>query len=188
MGFFNFIQQQHAVRLAAHRFGQVAAFLVAHITGRCTDEPRDRMLFHELAHVDPDQMVFAVEHETGQGFAQLGFTHTRRPEKQEGAGRSIRIGQARTRAAYGVGNGGNGLVLPDHALVQFGLHNQQLVALALHQLGHRDAGGPCHHFGDFLRAHLCAQQLRGRSVTAFRALGLAGFQVLRLFQMLLQRR
>ena len=48
---------------------------------------------------------------------------------------------------------------------------QQLVALALHHLGHRDAGGARHHLGDFLRADLGAQQpgLRACASSAFSA-------------------
>src|SRR6218665_3013034 len=45
-----------------------------------------------------------------------------------------------------------------HTLVQPGFHLQQLVFLALHHLGHRDAGGAADHLGDFLGPHLRAQQ------------------------------
>jgi hypothetical protein len=38
-------------------------------------------------------------------------------------------------------------------------HLQQLLALALHHLGHRDAGGARDDFGDLLGADLRAQQL-----------------------------
>ena len=69
--------------------------------------------------------------------------------------------------------------------MQFGLHHQQLVALALHQLGHRNAGGTRHHLGNFLGSNLGAQQLGGRSLATFRTLGFAGFQVLRFLQVLL---
>ena len=64
------------------------------------------------------------------------------------------------RAADGVGHRDDGLVLADHALVQLVFHLQQLVALALHQLAHRDAGGARHHLGDLLGADHGAQQLR----------------------------
>jgi hypothetical protein len=99
------------------------------------------VLLHELAHVDADQVLFAVEQEARQRLAQLGLAHAGGAEEQEGAVRPVRVGQARARAADGVGHGGNGLVLADHALVQLVFHLQQLVALALHHLGHRDAGG-----------------------------------------------
>ena len=37
MGFFHFIQKNHAVRFAADLFGQVTALFVANIAGRRTD-------------------------------------------------------------------------------------------------------------------------------------------------------
>ena len=70
----------------------------------------------------------------GQRLAQLGLADAGGPEEQERAGRPVRIGQARARAADRVGDRGDRLVLADHALVQLGFHLQQLVALALHQL------------------------------------------------------
>ena len=63
--------------------------------------------------------------------------------------------------------------MTDHPLVQALFHQQQLVTLALHQLGHRDAGGTGHHFGDFFGTHLGAQQARLAAVTGlFRLFGL----------------
>ena len=47
-------------------------------------------------------------------------------------------------------------------------HLQQLVALALHQLGHRDAGGARHHLGDLLGADHRAQQLRAAACRPWR--------------------
>jgi hypothetical protein len=57
------------------------------------------------------------------------------------------------------GHQAHGLVLADHAAVQLVFHFQQLLALALHHLADRDAGGARHHLGDLLGAHLGAQQL-----------------------------
>ena len=61
-------------------------------------------------------------------------------------------------------------------------HLQQLVALALHQLGDRNAGGARDHLGDLLGADHRAQQLR----PAVGRLGLAGLDGLRLLQLLLE--
>ena len=96
----------------------------------------------------------------------------------------VRVGQARARAADGVGHGADRLVLADHALVQLVFHQQQLLALALHQLGHRNAGGARHHLGDLFGADHGAQQLRAAAVLG--ALGLARFGGLRFLEPLLQ--
>ena len=83
MRFFHFIQQDHAIRAAAHGLGQIAAFFIPHIAGRRADQPADAVLFHELAHVDAHHRIAGVEQEVGQRLAQLGLAHAGRAEEQE---------------------------------------------------------------------------------------------------------
>ena len=64
-------------------------------------------------------------------------------------------------------------------------HEQQLFAVALHQLAHRNTGSACHHFGNFFGAHLGAQQLGRRALAT---LGPARLGVLRVFEALFQGR
>ena len=99
------------------------------------------------------------------------------PEEQERAVGPVRIGETRARAADRVGDEAHRLVLADHALVQRVLHLQELLALALHHLRHRDAGRARDDLGDLLDADLRAQQLR-----------LAGLRVALLLVGLLQLR
>ncbi|OIQ67262.1 hypothetical protein GALL_511610 [mine drainage metagenome] len=136
------------------------------------------MLFHELTHVDAHHVVFRIKHEAGQRLAQLGLANPGWPQKQKRAGRAVRVRQTRARTANGVGDSLDGFVLPDHTLVQFVLHQQQFVALALHHFGHRNTGGAAHHLGNFLGSDLGAQQARRcvRCTMAF--LGLGFFQAL----------
>ena len=63
------VEQDHGVRPAAHGLGQVAALLVADVARRRADQPRDRVLLHELGHVDADQRVLGVEQEFGERLA-----------------------------------------------------------------------------------------------------------------------
>jgi len=83
VGLLDFVEQHHTVRLAAHRLGQLAALVITHVAGRRTDQPAYRMLLHELAHVDADQVVLAVEQEPGKRLAQFGLAHARGAEEQE---------------------------------------------------------------------------------------------------------
>ena len=69
MRLLNLIEQDHGIRLPAHRFGEVTALLIAHVAGRRTDQARDRMLFHEFRHVNADEMVLRIEQEAGQRLA-----------------------------------------------------------------------------------------------------------------------
>ncbi|KOT22176.1 hypothetical protein DM52_2199 [Burkholderia mallei] len=166
------VEQDHAVRLATHGFGQIAAFLVADVAGRRADQPRDAVLLHELAHVDADQMLFRIEQEAGERLAQLGLAHARRAEEQERAVRTVRIGEARARAADRVGDRVDRLVLADHALMQLLFDVQQLLALALHHPRHRNARRARDDLGNFLRADLRAQQARPRRIVLLALLGL----------------
>ena len=156
MRFFDFIEQNHRVRLATHGFGQIAAFFITHIARRRADQSRDRMLFHELGHINADQMIFGIEQKFRQRFAQFSFAYARGSEKQERAIRPLRVTQPCTRATYRIRHQPHGFVLPDHARVQPVFHLEQLFALALHHARDWYSGCARHHFGDFFGADLRA--------------------------------
>ena len=88
-----------AVRPAAHRLGEIAAFLVTDVARRRADQPRDRVLLHELGHVDAHHRLFGVEQELGERLAQLGLADAGGTQEQERAVRPVRIGQPGARAA-----------------------------------------------------------------------------------------
>ncbi len=73
MRLLDFVEQDHTVRTPPDRFGQVTAFLVADIARRRADQAADRVLFHELAHVDAHHRIGRVEQEFGERLAQLGL-------------------------------------------------------------------------------------------------------------------
>ncbi len=155
----DFVEQQHGVRATPHGFGQIAAFFVADVAGRCADQARDRVLLHELGHVDADHRLFRVEQEFGERLAQLGLADAGRAEEQERAVRSIRIGEAGTRAADRIGYGAHCFGLADDALRECVLHVEELLALAFEHLRHGDAGPLGDDFRDFLFGDLVAQEL-----------------------------
>src|SRR3546814_9200595 len=92
----------------------------------------------------------------------------RSAEEQERAARPVRIGKHRARATHGVGHGLDRLVLADHASMQRLFHVQQLLALALEHLAHRDAGPARDDLGDLLGGDLVLQQ---REALGLRLLG-----------------
>ena len=61
------------VMVAADGLGELAALLIAHVSGRRADEAGDGELLHILAHVDAHQVLLAVEQGLGQGLGQLGL-------------------------------------------------------------------------------------------------------------------
>jgi len=89
--------------------------------------------FLVLAHVNAHHGVLVVEEELGQGARQFGLAHAGRPQEEKGAHRSVRVLQAGPATAHGVGDGADGVILPDHALMQPLFHAQQFLDLALQQ-------------------------------------------------------
>ena len=158
MCFFHLIEQHDAVRMTAHSLGQLAAFLVADVSRRRTDQTGDAEFLHVLGHVDTYHVLLIVEQGLRQCLGQLGLADAGGAQEQEAADRSVRISNTGTRAQDSVRHLLHGLVLADNALMQHVRQAQQLFALALHQLSHRDAGPAGHDAGDFLIGHAVTQQ------------------------------
>ncbi len=161
MRLFHLVKQHHAVGVAAHRLGQLAALLVAHVSRRRPDQAADAELLHILGHVDPHQVLLIVKQALGQGLRQLGLAHAGRAQKEEAADRAVRVRNARAAAQNRLRHPVHRLVLPDHTLVQGALQREQLLALALHQLFHRDARPARDDPRDLILGHLVPQQVVG---------------------------
>src|SRR3954470_17902017 len=125
---------------------------VADVAGRRADEARHRVLLHVLRHVDADHRLLVAEEELGERARQLGLADARRAEEDEGAGRPLRVLEARARAPDRLRDDLDRLVLADHALVQLVLHAHELLRLGLGELEHGDAGPHRDDVGDLLLA------------------------------------
>src|SRR3954453_14350905 len=55
MGFFDLIEQEHAVRAASDRLSQLSPFLIADVSRWRADHAGDRMLLHVFRHTQADQ-------------------------------------------------------------------------------------------------------------------------------------
>ena len=115
VGLLDLVEQHDGVRTAADGLGELAALLVPDVPGWRPDEPRDRMLLGVLAHVDAHDRPLVVEQEVRQRLGQLGLAGAGRAEEQERAGGPVRVGDARTRAAYGVAHRAHGVGLADQS-------------------------------------------------------------------------
>ena len=149
-----------------HRLGELAAFLVADVAGRRADQPGDAVLFHVFRHVDADHRPLVVEEELGEGLGQLGLADAGGAEEDERADRPPRVLDPRAGADHRVGDQLHRLLLAHHPLVEDLVEAQQLLALALDQPRHRDAGPLGDDLGDLLLGHLLAQQLVAAAVDA----------------------
>src|SRR3954465_11584636 len=98
MRLFDFIQQDDRIRSSLDTLRELTALFVAHISRRRSNQLRDRMLLHELRHIEADERLLTAEEELGQSSRHLGLSNTRWAKEQERAGRPLRRLQACTAA------------------------------------------------------------------------------------------
>ena len=158
VGLLDLVEQEHRVRPAAHGLGQLSALVIADVAGRRAHQPRDGVLLHVLRHIDPHHRLLGVEQELGQCLGQLGLADACRAKEDERADRPIGVAEPGPRAADRVRDGGHGLVLADHPVVQPRLHLNELLHLALKQPADRDPGPAAHHLGHVGGTHLLLKE------------------------------
>lgn len=93
MRLFDFVEQQHAMRISIHRIGEEAALIETDITRRRADQTADRMAFHIFGHVEPLQWN---AHDARKLARHFGLADTGGARKQIVANRLVRIAQAGT--------------------------------------------------------------------------------------------
>ncbi|MNI49801.1 hypothetical protein D3C73_1044320 [compost metagenome] len=91
VGLFDFVQQQHAVRLLGDGFGQEATLVEPDIPGRRADQARHRVAFHVFRHVETQQLNTQRERQLPRHF---GLAHTRGAGQEERADGFFRLAQA----------------------------------------------------------------------------------------------
>ena len=154
---FDLVEQNHAVRATAHSFGKLAALVVAHVSRRGADQALHAEFLHVLRHIDTHHGALGVEEVFSERLRKLGLAHARRAEEQEAADGLVGVGKPRTAAANSAGNGRNGLVLPNHALMELRFEVYELGHFPLHHLRHGNARPCAHDLGDFLIGNLLFQ-------------------------------
>ena len=159
MSLLHLVEQDYGVRTTAHGLGELAALVVAHVSRRRTDQTLDAELLHILGHVDTHKRALIIEQALGQRLGELGLAYAGGAQEEEAADGLVRIGKARTAAAHSCGDGGDGLVLANDALMQLALQALELVELALHHLGHGHTGPGAHDLGNLVGGHLLVETL-----------------------------
>src|SRR5919198_1523820 len=153
VSFFDLVEEHHRIRPTADTLRELAAFVVADVPWRGTDQARHRKTLHVFRHVDADQRVLIAEEELRQRPRQLRLAHAGGAQEDEGPDGTIGILQAGARPTDRPANGLNGLILADHAAMQLLLDAQQFAGLAFLDLGERDAGHAGDHIGDVFLGH-----------------------------------
>jgi len=78
MRLFDLVERNDRIRLAAHGFRKLAAFLEADITGRCADQPGGRCVSPCISLMSMRTMACSSSKRNyGKRFAQLGFADPR---------------------------------------------------------------------------------------------------------------
>ncbi|CAM5676624.1 hypothetical protein SGRIM119S_02326 [Streptomyces griseorubiginosus] len=111
-----------------------------------------------LAHVEADHVLLGVEQGRREGLGQLGLPDAGGAEEDERADGAARVADAGAGTDDGVGDELDGLVLADDPLAQDLVQAQQLLAFALLETGHGDAGPGGDDLGDLLLRDDLAQQ------------------------------
>ena len=160
MGFFNLIQKQHRIGTTSHRFRELSALLVPHITRRCADETSNGIPLHELAHVQPNQCLLLIEEKRRQRLGEFRLPDTGRAEKQKRSDRPSGVLHAGPGTPDRCRHGCHRLRLTDDALAEMGLEGEQLASLSSQKPLHRDPCPARHKVRNVTRFNLLAQQSR----------------------------
>ena len=140
VGLLDFVEQHDGVGRTLDALGELAAFLVADVSRRRTDELGDGVLLHELRHIEADERLLAAEEELGEGAGHFGFADAGGSEEEERTDGTVRRFESGTRAANGASERGDRFVLRDDALVQLFFDAEQLLRLFFLDRGDGNAG------------------------------------------------
>ncbi len=138
--FFNLVEQDDAVRIAAHFFCQLAGFFKADIARRRTDQLRDRMFLHVFAHIEANHGVFCAKQLFSERFGELRFPDAGRADKQERTDRAVFRFQAGAAAADRLGDFFHRFRLADHFFRQVFFEMFHFFFFIGLQFADRDAG------------------------------------------------
>ena len=102
MRLLDLVEEHDRVRPAAHRLGELAALVVAHVSRRRADELGDGVPLHELGHVEGDEGLLGAEEELRERLGELGLAHARGAQEDERAARPARVLERAAAAADGL--------------------------------------------------------------------------------------
>ena len=91
MCFFDFVEQDDSVWPPPDAFCELSTLFVTHVTGRRPDQARHRMLFHELAHINADDVTFIIEQELGQSPGCFSLAHAGGSKEKKNSDRPVRV-------------------------------------------------------------------------------------------------
>ena len=146
---FDFIEQEHTMRMLVHPVGQLTTLIKPNIARRRADQTGNRVFLHIFGHVKAQQFY---TQRIRQLFRDFGFTHAGWASEQIIADGLFRFTQASPRQFDSRGQCLDCGVLPkDHALERF-LQILENLGVVLGNIFRRDARDFRHNRFDFLGA------------------------------------
>ena len=137
MGFFDFVEQQHAVRFFVDLLGEQTAVVKADVTRRRADEAAHRVAFHVFGHVETHQLNAERE---GQLARHFGFAYPRGAGKEKTANRLLRAAQSGAGHLDGAGKRFDGRVLTEDDVFQVAFQRFERGAVVAGNIARRNAG------------------------------------------------
>ena len=133
MRLFHFVEQHHAVRAFAYRFGQHAALTVADIARRRTFQLGNGMRFLIFRKINGDKGFFTAKQSVGQCERSFGFTGAAGAGQQEYPLRAVLRREAGLSRPQPLCDGAERRALPDNAVFKTLFHTEQVALLVLEQ-------------------------------------------------------
>ena len=158
MRFFHLVQKHNRVRLPTYCLCQLAAFFIAYISRRRSDQTAHAEFLHIFAHINPDNVVFIVKQRFCQCLGQFCFSDTGRPQEEERSKRTVGILNAGTGTQNSFADFFDSFVLANHTLMQNLVHVQELFPFSLHELCHRNSCPASHNPCDFFFGNFVPEQ------------------------------
>ena len=150
MGLLDLVEQQHAVWMSTHLFGQLSTFAVSHIARRSSDQSADVVLLGVFAHVDSDHLLFTAEQVFCQLFGNMGLPDAGRAYKEKNTDRTVALLESGSAAKNCTGNFPYRFVLSDDYGVEASLHIEQTGLFIFGQTCDRNAGHRSDNLADRL--------------------------------------
>ena len=144
--------------MTAHRFCQLAAFIIPHIAGRGADQAGHRVLLHVFAHVNADHVLHIVKQHFRQRLGQLGLAYAGRSQEDEGADGTVGVLDARTGTDHSIRHGFHRFILADDMLMEGCFQMYQFLPFPGTQTLYRNAGPGADYPGDVVLVHFFFQQ------------------------------
>mmetsp|Transcript_67004 Transcript_67004/g.216598 ORF Transcript_67004/g.216598 Transcript_67004/m.216598 type:complete len:557 (+) Transcript_67004:866-2536(+) len=140
MRLLDLVEQHQAVGSSPDRVRELALLVVADVAWWAADELGDSVFLHVLTHVQANHGLLLAEVGRSKRLAQLGLPDACRAAEDERGDGAVRVLEAGSGAAHGLGHRGDGLLLSDDTAVQRFLQLDQARALVGRNLLHRDTG------------------------------------------------